>query len=480
MRKRFWLIFFLLVLPASALWGQEQADSLPQERRIRAVLAENCANPRVIARERFSREDFFLYYPLPDSAWHASPNVFDTEEGYPLFLPDGADVVYFSARDLSGSRSLFLSEKRADSLWRAPRHPAEALLSTGSEIFPMLSPDGRTLYFASDGLPGMGGFDLFSSTWDEVNGIWGKPENMGIPFNSPSDDFLLTHTEDGQYTLLASNRSCGKDSVYIYVLEYEAFPLRSAVHDEELLEQLEALVPSNNLAVSGRVSGNADTRLYMRKMAEVRSLRDSLYRREKDLDALRQRLTLASDAEAASSLSALIRLREDALEPIRDRISAANKEIRRIETLFLRRGVVASAQEGEAPEEGPKEFAFRQQALGAPLNLAVGKPDGNFVFEVADVGTLTGDDTLPAGIVYQIYLFTSAQHAREERFGGLSPVYERLNSNLRYSYFVGLFPTYRLALQQLNVVRKLGFPEARIVAYSDGRSIPVNQARQEE
>jgi hypothetical protein len=77
-------------------------------------------------------------------------------------------------------------------------------------------------------------------------------------------------------------------------------------------------------------------------------------------------------------------------------------------------------------------------------------------------------------------MFTSAQHAREEEFGGITPVYERLNSNLRYAYYAGLFPTYRLALQQLNVVRKLGFPNARIVAYSDGRAITVNRARQEE
>ena len=477
MGKRFWVIF-LLLLPASALWGQEREDSLSRASRIREVLAESCANPRVVARERFSREDFFLYYPLPASAWHTSPNVFDGEKGYPLYLPEGNDVVYYSAPDLSGSRSIFISEELADSLWRAPRHPAEAILSSGNEIFPMLSPDGRTLYFASDGFPGLGGYDLFSSTWDDANAIWGEPVNMGIPYNSPADDFLLYDTEDGKYTLLASNRSCGKDSVYVYVLEYEALPLRTPIHDEEVLEELLALTPQETLSASGRTSGNANTRLYMRKMAEVRSLRDSLYKREQDLDALRQRLALTAETEVAS-LTSLIQNRESSLSPIRNRIASLNREIRRIEETFLRRGASAGTETGN-PEEEQKVTSFEKQPMGKDLSLAVGRPDSNFYFEVSGWASRAETASLPEGIIYQIFLFTSDQRSREDRYAGITPVYERLNSNLRYSYFAGLFPTYRLALQYLNVVRKLGFPDARIVAYSDGRSIPVNQARQEE
>lgn len=455
MKRRLWVIFFLLTLPVSALLGQERGDSLQRVRQVRQVLAERCANPRVVARERFSREDFFLYYPLPKGSWHASPNIFDPDGGYPLFLPEGEDLVYFSARDLSGSRSLFLSEERADSLWRAPRHPGEALLSRGTEVFPMLSPDRRTLYFASDGLPGMGGLDLFSCTWDDVNATWGEPVNMGIPINSPADDFLLCDTEDGHYTVFASNRSCGKDSVYVYVLEYEADPLRTPVHDQESLDRLLELVPSEGLAASGNISGNADTRLYMRKVAEMRSLQDSLNRRERDTSLVRS------------------------LQPIRDRIATVNREIRRIENRFLRRGS-AGGPEDEDEEEEQKEFHFERHPMGRPLHFAVGEPDSNYFFEVADTGVLAPESVLPDGIIYQIFLFTSAQHAREEQFKGLLPVHERLNSNLRYSYYAGLFPTYRLALRQLNLVRKQGFPDARIVAYSDGRSIPVNQARQEE
>ena len=238
------------------------------------------------------------------------------------------------------------------------------------------------------------------------------------------------------------------------MLEFEAFPLRSPVHDQETLEQLLDLTPTENVT-TGRSAGNADTRLYMRKMAEVRSLRDSLSRREKDSTLLQ---TLA---------------------PLRNRIAVLNREIRRIENNFLRRGA-SSGRDEEVPEEEQKAFSFEKHALGGPLTFSVGEADSNYFFEVSDTGAMANDGPLPDGIIYQIFMFTSAQHAREEEFCGITPVYERLNSNLRYAYYAGLFPTYRLALQQLNVVRKLGFPNARIVAYSDGRAITVNRARQEE
>ena len=203
-------------------------------------LMDLCAKPHVVARQRFSRKDFFLYYPLPQHAWHPSPNQLDSSEFYPVYYPKGADAIYYSARDRAGTRSLFVTED-LDSIWRAPRLLGESLLSIGTEIFPMLSPDGQTLYFASDGLFGVGGFDLYMSRWDADAGRWGAPVNMGFPFNSPSDDFLLCDTQDGKYTLFASNRECAADSVYVYVLDRASLQKREAVRDAAELAGIAAL-----------------------------------------------------------------------------------------------------------------------------------------------------------------------------------------------------------------------------------------------
>ena len=107
----------------------------------------------------------------------------------------------------------------------------------------MLGADGKTLYFASDGLAGLGGFDIFSSTWDAEAGRWGDPVNMGFPFNSPADDYLMADSADGEYTLFASNRDCAPDSVTVYVLDYEKTFARSAVRDGSALKKLMELAP---------------------------------------------------------------------------------------------------------------------------------------------------------------------------------------------------------------------------------------------
>ena len=420
-------------------------------------MTDFCADPHVVARQRFSRKDFFLYYPLEPHAWHASPNPLDSLQGYPLYYPKGADAIYFSAPDRSGSRSLFVTED-LDTLWRAPRHIAEGMLSTGSEIFPMLSPDGKTLYFASDGLFGMGGYDLYSSAWDEENGTWGDPVNMGFPFSSPADDFLLVDTADGKYTLFASNRECSRDSVYIYVLDYGSSRQRKPVHRYEDLLRITSLRPTadparidNGSAVQSAAVGNANTRLYIRKMEEARVLLDSI-----------------SVARTPAKLDSLRALLEE-----------VNLELRLVEQTFLESGVVTSAEDREVVG-ADLGYTFAKNAMGGRLKMKVGRHPSNTSFRVAPVGRFAQDLTLPPGIVYQIELFTSARHASLEDIRGLVPVYERLSSQLRYTYSVGTYPTYVSALLDLNVVRRLGFPEARITAYRDGRPIPILIARQEE
>ena len=74
----------------------------------------------------------------------------------------------------------------------------------------------------------------------------------------------------------------------------------------------------------------------------------------------------------------------------------------------------------------------------------------------------------------------STRHLGIDNFGGLAPVYERISSNLRYVYTVGVFDRYEDALMELNIVKKQGFPEATIVAWRDGRQISVSTARSEE
>ena len=97
------------------------------------------------------------------------------------------------------------------------------------EAFPFLHADG-TLYFASKGHSGMGGFDIFKSA---PNGDkkWAKPENMKYPINSAGDDFAIIFESDKERGYFTSNRALGKglDDIYSFVLPPLLFMLEGYV-----------------------------------------------------------------------------------------------------------------------------------------------------------------------------------------------------------------------------------------------------------
>lgn len=455
-------------------------------------MTDFCADPVVVARERFSRKDFFLYYPLKNQGWRTGPNALDLSvSDFPLYAPKGERTVYFSAPDAAGVRNLYVTRDQ-DTLWSAPALMGENLLSVGDEVFPMLSADGKTLTFSSDGFHGMGGFDLYTSTWDDGAGTWSEPVNLGFPFSSPGDDFLMADTADGRYTLFASNRDCAADSVYIYVIEKKAMLPRTPVRDPVALSRLAALLPlsdparmDNGSAVSDAAPSNDDTRLYMQKMGEARALRDTIYAYERTLDKLRT--TLSEDnGDGRTALTATILEKEAALAPLRKQLEETNRAVRRIEQSFLKSGVVDAAERTDRADRevvgARSSYTFTKKTLGTKLRMKVASaPEpGPESFKVAPVGRFAQSTALPEGIVYQIQLFTSARHATLDEIKGLSPVYERLTSSLRYTYSVGQFRTFAEALGSLNPVRLLGFPEATVVAFLNGRSIPVSDARRAE
>ena len=477
---------------AAALTTDADTLQLLRNRMDRSQNALNmtdfCADPVVVARERFSRKDFFLFYPLKNQTWRLPPHALDpSNDGFPTYAPRGGQSLCFSAPDATGVRNLYVSETNG-SVWSSPKLMDEHLLSPGNEVFPMLSEDGKKLTFSSDGFHGMGGFDLYTSTWNEETGSWSEPVNMGFPFSSPGDDFLLVDSPDGRYTLFASNRDCPQDSVYIYVIEKQPIIPRVPMRDPVALARTASLYPLDDPArqdhgdaVSEQAPGNDDTRRYQQITAEARVLRDSIYLHERKLDSLRLRLT--AGAEDRTALTSAIADREAALAPLRRRLDETSRAVRDIEQTFLQRGVVTDSDRADREFVGARSsYTFSKNAPGAKLrlNVAPAPEAAPPTFQVGPIGRFAQDTTLPQGVVYQILLFTSPRHATLDEIKGLDPVYERLTNALRYTYSVGVFRTFNEALLQLNPIRLLGFPEAEITAYLDGKPIAVSLARRTE
>lgn len=456
------------------------ADSLSailiDEAMIQAQNGDNmtgfCSNPVAVARERFSLNDFFLFYPLKDHSWRNVPNQLDSLGGDPfaraIYFPDGSEEVYWSAKDQDGIRNIYHSHHR-DTLWTVPELINEQMTTSSDEIYPMLSPDGKQLFFASKGLYGMGGYDLYVSNWDDNLNDWGVPVNMGFPYSSPYDDFLFINTADGKYSMFASNRNCSRDSVDVYVLEFDSTPIRKAVRDPRELRKLCALDPVNDparidskSAVYESVQVNADMRRYSTKMQEVRSLRDALYKYS----------TSADETERSF------------IPKLRDSLDVASKELQKIELEFLKKGV--SVDPEKLQQEADKEvigtsggYTFTKNSMGKSFRIDLEQPKKSFdyTFQVLPEGRFAEDNTLPEGLVYQIQIFSMSSKATVKQIKGLSPVFERFGTNGRRIYSVGLFRSYKDVLSNLNKVKRVGFRSAIIVAFLNGKTITVTKAR---
>ena len=455
-----------------------------------------CSQPTVVAKQTFPLKDFFLFYPIKDHSWRKTPNQLDSLGGDNLsraiFIPDGSRDIYYSAMDEEGIRNIYATHL-TDSLWSVPTLINEQMTSSSDEIYPMLSPDGQSLYFASKGLYGMGGYDLYVSNWNSETNDWDMPVNMGFPYSSPYDDFLFVNTEDGKYSIFASNRECGRDSVTIYVLEYDSMPVRKAVTDVDELRALASLNPARDhsridydAAVPDEGQQDESTKRYMDKMREVRALRDSVARFGKNLEKMRSGLAGASGEEKAR-LTAEISDKEMMLPTLNSALNAAVKELQNIEMDFLANGIVIDTRKLQA--EADKEivgassgYTFSKNSYGPALHLDIMKPKPTFdySFMILPEGRFAENNTLPEGIIYQIRIFTLGRKATVADLNGLSPVFERTTTSGRHAYSVGLFKSYKDVLSNLNKVKNRGFRDAQIDAFHNGQVINVRKARELE
>lgn len=135
--------------------------------------------------------------------------------GHPAVSPDGK-WLYFSS-DMPGGFG-------GKDIWRVGIDERKGTLenlgpeinTAGDEMFPYMRADS-TLYFASDGHPGFGGLDLFKAWLNSTGERW-NVQNMGLPINSPGDDFGITFGE-GESGFFSSNRGDGRGYDHIYSFE---------------------------------------------------------------------------------------------------------------------------------------------------------------------------------------------------------------------------------------------------------------------
>ena len=179
-----------------------------------------------------------------------------TWEGQPSISADGKTLYFASAREGGyGGIDIYFSTQDSLGNWTKAKNMGSEINTPDDDKTPFIHPDGKTLYFSSNGRIGIGGFDIFYSR-KLLNNHWSEPEDMGIPINTTDDDLGLMVSTNGEKMFFSSNKLNGKGGYDIY--SAELYPKAR---------------PEKVLFVKGKVDKPTNTWLHPSTSVELQSMK---------------------------------------------------------------------------------------------------------------------------------------------------------------------------------------------------------------
>jgi tetratricopeptide (TPR) repeat protein len=198
--------------------------------------------------------------------------------GHPALSPDGSVLIFVS--DMPGGQGgadLYMCRDMGGR-WGEPENLGPSINTALNEVFPFVGPDG-TLYFASNGHPGLGGLDIQAAP-RAADGTYPMVINVGAPVNGPKDDFGFLIDQAGRSGYFTSDRpgGVGDDDLYAFEMHYpleQRFLCTGVVFDDEdaspLIDvEVQLLDKAGAVLESGRTNGKGKFSFSVQKDQEYR------------------------------------------------------------------------------------------------------------------------------------------------------------------------------------------------------------------
>jgi outer membrane protein OmpA-like peptidoglycan-associated protein len=183
-------------------------------------------------------EPFNIGEPVNSPSWETQPSL----------SADGKTLFFVSSRPGGeGGSDIYYSRFNGKKGWTEPINLGPTINTSDDEQFPFIHPDGKTLYFSSEGHPGFGGSDLFISRLQD-DGSWSEPVNLGNPINTSKDEWNLIVDRTGKMAFFSSNGiegGYGGMDIYRFELPKEVTAeevtyVKATILDEETKEPISA------------------------------------------------------------------------------------------------------------------------------------------------------------------------------------------------------------------------------------------------
>lgn len=280
------------------------------------------------------------------------------------------DKIYYSDADANGRMQLYMCYKMLDS-WSKPT--ALNGLPEGDNNYPFLLADGVTIYFANNNPNGLGGYDLYVTRYNSDTDRYFMAENLGMPFNSPANDYMMVIDEVNNLGWFATDRNQPEGMVCIYTFlpsetkQYYNYKedrfedIRQAAQiesiaatqtDQEAVRKAQQALFRLGLQMQAEVKKNDFTfviddftdyhSLDNFKCAEARQLykdwvakQETLKRLGEELETMRERYTHSSSNDRKNMTNELLRL-EQQYEQLETEVMGMPKAIRNLEINYIR------------------------------------------------------------------------------------------------------------------------------------------------
>ena len=483
--------------------------------------------PEVLKREKFARENLFDTLPPMSQGKlvETLPMPVDSLLAAKLvqaFLPANLDIgdeVLLVLND-GGQQDLYRATLHAPDSLGIPEPLGQEVNTPFDEAYPVLSADGSTLFFASQGHYSMGDYDIYQSEWDWSEQKWHAPTASGFPVNSVGADFLFVPGEDPAVASFVSTRFCGADSVWYFQVQQSHKVIYRDVFFADSLLAVAALVPDAMKApVAEGTVAKAASPAYTYSGEEgflQKEAYDSLvqwamvYQTRADsvqwlLADERDKLQEVAQRDQKQALMQSIVANERLAYQLQKKADQCYARVREIEQQNIARNpdmarAVAVQRDNPAKESSRASQVQVRIVRGDPLaeNLQVEAPrrvvrpapltTDSSSMQVAQ-GLVVGaserynhnripvDPTPNPKLVYRIQLGAFSRKLSPADVKGLYPVVGVSIPNRPITkYYAGEFFLLQEAKEALSKVHRSGFGDAFVVALKGGERMPVKEA----
>ena len=172
-------------------------------------------------------------------------------DAQPCISADGRSLYFSSVRQgTKGGSDIFVSYYDDKTGWSTPENLGDNINTQFDEMLPFIHPDGQTLYFSSNGHPGMGNFDIYMSK-KQADGTCGKPVNLGYPINTPGDENGIFVTVDGSKAFYATQQkdSKGEKDIYTFDMPENLRPMYTTYINGNVYDSITGASISANIEV---------------------------------------------------------------------------------------------------------------------------------------------------------------------------------------------------------------------------------------